>query len=276
MDALDGKLHALREILRDLERVVVAFSGGVDSTFVLKAAIDELGADRALAVTSRSASVPEAEARQAAVLAVGLGVEHRFIETDEFDNPDYLRNPVNRCYSCKTSLYRALKPLIDQGPWKAIVNGANVDDLSDHRPGLVAAGEFGVRSPAAESGLTKLEIRELSRRWGLPTADKPAAPCLSSRLPYGEAITVEKLRMVERGEAFLHRLGLANCRVRHHGNLARIEVPTEWFETLAEPRTARTVHDYFQSLGYAYVALDLRGLRSGSLNEVLSLGGARK
>lgn len=269
---LDEKYAQLRQILRDLESVAVAFSAGVDSTLVLKVAIETLGAKNVVAVTGRSDSLARAEFDDAGALAASLGAEHIVLDTDEFENPNYLSNPTNRCYFCKTTLYTHLERFIAERGLKAIVNGINADDLGDYRPGIEAAREYGVRCPAAEAGLTKADTRELSRELGLPTFDKPASPCLSSRVQYGEHITPQKLRMIEAGEAFLHEMGIRQCRVRHHDNLARIEVPPEFIPMLADPAQAARVDAYFRSLGYQYVALDLRGFRSGSMNEVLPLG----
>ena len=270
--ALDDKYARLQRILRDLESVAVAFSAGVDSTLILKVAIDALGPGRVVAVTGRSDSLARAEFEEACAIAASLGAEHIVLDTDEFENPDYVSNPTNRCYFCKTTLYTHLAKFIAERGLKAIVNGINVDDLGDYRPGIEAAREHGVRCPAAEAGLTKADVRELSRRLGLPTHDKPASPCLSSRVQYGEHITPQKLRMIEAAETFLHELGIRECRVRHHDNLARIEVPSEFIPMLAEPDQAARVDAYFRSLGYQYVALDLRGFRSGSMNEVIALG----
>jgi len=269
---VDEKYAQLRQILRNLESVAVAFSAGVDSTLVLKVAIDTLGAKNVVAVTGRSDSLARAEFDDAGALAASLGAEHVILDTDEFEDPNYLSNPTNRCYFCKTTLYTHLERFVAERGLKAMVNGINADDLGDYRPGIEAAREHGVRCPAAEAGLTKTEIRELSRRLGLPTFDKPASPCLSSRVPYGEHITPQKLRMIEAGEAFLHEMGIRECRVRHHDNLARIEVPPASIPLLADPVQAARVDAYFRSLGYQYVALDLRGFRSGSMNELLSLG----
>ena len=273
--SLEAKYASLQRILRDLESVAVAFSAGVDSTLILKVAIDALGPGKVVAVTGRSDSLARAEFDEACALATSLGAEHVVLDTDEFDNPDYLSNPTNRCYFCKTTLYTHLVKFIAERGLKAIVNGINVDDLGDYRPGIEAAREHGVRCPAAEAGLTKADVRELSRRLGLPTYDKPASPCLSSRVQYGEHITPQKLRMVEAAETFLHELGIRECRVRHHDNLARIEVPPAFIPMLADPAQAARIDAYFRSLGYQYVALDLRGFRSGSMNEVIALGVAQ-
>jgi uncharacterized protein len=272
---LDDKYARLQCILRDLESVAVAFSAGVDSTLILKVAIDALGPRKVVAVTGRSDSLARAEFEEACAIAASLGAEHIVLDTDEFENPDYVSNPTNRCYFCKTTLYTHLNKFIAERGLKAIVNGINVDDLGDYRPGIEAAREHGVRCPAAEAGLTKTDVRELSRRLGLPTHDKPASPCLSSRVQYGEHITPQKLRMIEAAETFLRELGIRECRVRHHDNLARIEVPPEFIPMLAEPDQAARVDAYFRSLGYQYVALDLRGFRSGSMNEVIAFGVAQ-
>ena len=249
----------------------MAFSAGVDSTLVLKVAIDTLGAGNVVAVTGRSDSLARGEFEQARELAARIGAEHVVLDTDEFENPSYLSNPTNRCYFCKTTLYQHLRRFIAERGLCAIVNGINVDDLSDYRPGIQAADEHGVRRPAAEAGLTKDDIRQLSKRLGLPTFDKPASPCLSSRVQYGEAITPEKLRRIEAGEAFLRELGIRECRVRHHDNVARIEVPPECIRVVAEGDMAARIDAHFRTLGYAYVTLDLRGFRSGSMNEVITL-----
>lgn len=270
---IEDRLSRAINVLRKAGSVVVAYSGGVDSAFVLKLAVDTLGSARVLAVTGRSPSVASAELDDARSLAASIGVAHLIIDTDEFSNPEYLANPTNRCYFCKTTLYTQLERIRQERRLEAIVNGTNADDLGDYRPGLTAADEFAVRAPAAEAGLTKADIRELSRRWGLPTHDKPAAPCLSSRVQYGEAITPEKLRMIEAGEAYLRReFGVRECRVRHHENLARIEVPVEEIPRLAEPANAEKLTRRFREIGYQYVTLDLRGFRSGSMNEVIELG----
>lgn len=269
---LQDKYERMQAILRALERVAVAFSAGVDSTLVLKVAIDTLGVENVVAVTGRSDSLAAAELAQSKALAESLGAEHVVIDTDEFDNPNYVSNPTNRCYFCKTTLYEHLDRFMAERGLKAAVNGINIDDYGDFRPGIQAAREHNVRCPAAEAGLTKSDVRELSRQLVLPTYDKPASPCLSSRVQYGESITPEKLRMIERGEAFLHELGVRECRVRHHNDLARIEVPAHLIESMSEPATRRRIDEFFRGLGYAYVTLDLRGFRSGSMNEVIAFG----
>ncbi len=274
--SFEQKVEHMQSILRELKSVAVAFSAGVDSTLVLKVAIDTLGSDNVVAVTGRSDSLAGAEFDEACELAESLGAEHVVLETDEFDDPNYTANPNNRCYYCKTVLFDHLQRFITRRGIKAIVSGANADDLGDYRPGHQAANEHSVRAPVAEAGLTKGEVRKLSKRLGLPTYDKPASPCLSSRIQYGESITAEKLHMVEAAEAFLRKeMGIRECRVRHHDNLARVEVAVEFIPTLANPENAARIDRYFRSLGYNYVTLDLRGFRSGSMNEVIQLGSLR-
>lgn len=270
---LDQKLEHMQASLRDLKSVAVAFSAGVDSTLVLKVALDTLGPENVVAVTAKSDSLASAEFDHACKLAEELGARHAILTTDEFDNPDYISNPTNRCYFCKTALYTHLDQFIADQGINAIVNGTNADDLGDYRPGLQAAHEHNVHAPAAEAGMSKADVRELSRRLGLPNFDKPASPCLSSRVPYGESITPEKLRMIESAEAFLrNEMGVRECRVRHHQGLARIEVPVESIVILAQPENAARLQRHLKSLGYQYVTLDLAGFRSGSMNEVITIG----
>lgn len=272
MTSLDEKLAQMQEILRSLERVAVAFSAGVDSTFALKVAVDTLGAENVVAVTAKSDSLAEAEFEEAARLADQMGAEHVIIETREFDNPNYRANPANRCYYCKSELYEKLGTFLAERGLNAAINGINADDYADWRPGIQAAKEHNVRAPCAEAGMTKEDIRALSRRLGLPTFDKPAMPCLSSRIQYGEEITSEKLKRIERSEAFLRSLGFRECRVRHHGNLARIELPVSQIDQAMEPQTRARIDAALREYGYNYVAMDLRGFRSGSMNEVIAFG----
>lgn len=272
---LDEKYEHLRRILRNLESVAVAFSAGVDSTLLLKVAIDTLGSDKVVAVTGRSDSLARAEFEQAGELVESIGAEHVVVDTDEIENPDYVSNPTNRCYFCKATLYSHMERFIEERGIKVIASGTNADDLGDFRPGIEASHDHRVRSPLAEAGLTKNDLRELSKRLGLPTYDKPASPCLASRVPYGETVTPEKLQMIEAAEAFLHGIGIRECRVRHHGKVARIEVPPRFIPMLAEPENATRIDEHFRTLGYSYVALDLRGFRSGSMNEVIPLSALR-
>ena len=265
-----AKLQSLRGILTDLRSVLVAYSGGVDSAFLLKVAVDTLG-DRALAATARSDSYPERELDEAVALAAAIGARHVVVDTREMESESYVSNPSNRCYFCKTELWETLAPIAAEHGMAALADGFNADDVGDYRPGAVAAREHGVRSPLLEAGLTKQEIRALSRDMGLPTWDKPAMACLSSRVPYGERISREKLEQIDRAEQLLRELGYRQVRVRHHGDVARIELPPEdmqrfFGEGLADPIARR-----IKELGFQYVTLDLQGYRSGSMNEVLKL-----
>lgn len=269
---LDQKYDRLRNIIRSLDRVAVAFSAGVDSTLVLKVGLDVLGPDRVTAVTGRSDSLATAEFESAVALTDRLGARHVVLDTDEFDNADYLANPQNRCYFCKTTLYGHMTRFIEREGIKHIINGINADDYGDWRPGIAAATEHAVRCPVAEAGMNKSDVRALSKRLALPNFDKPASPCLSSRVQYGEPITPEKLKQVESCEAFLHALGFAQCRVRHHDNLARVEVPADQIERISAPDLARRIVEHFRRAGYQYVTLDLQGFRSGSMNEVIAFG----
>ena len=269
-----ASLDGLRARLRDLERVVVAFSGGADSAFLAWVAHDTLGPDRALAVTAVSPSLPGSERVDCAELAAEWGLRWREVETDEMVEAAYARNDADRCYWCKDALLRAVDPIVttlaagDAGA--TVVLGVNLDDLGDHRPGQRAAAERGAAFPLVDAGFTKHDVRDWSRRLGLRTWDKPAAACLASRLPYGTPVTLGRLAGVERAEAGLHALGFRDVRVRHYGDTARLEVPLDRLADVVAER--ERVVGAVQAAGYSYVTLDLEGLRSGNLNAALGLG----
>lgn len=265
---MESKLDSLRGIIGDMGSAVVAFSAGVDSTFVAAVAADVLG-ERALAVTGVSPSIPQSEVDEAKELARLIGVRHVLLDTSEMDRPGYVENSPQRCYHCKTELYSLLEEMAARDGFDFVLDGCNMDDLGDHRPGRVAAAEHRVRSPLIEAGLTKAEIRELSKERGLPTWDKPAMACLSSRIPYGTPVTVEALDQVGAAEAFLRSLGFRQLRVRHHGDVARIEIEADVLPDVLEHR--ERIVRRLKNLGYKYVTLDLAGFRSGSMNEAIPL-----
>ncbi|MFL5246017.1 MAG: ATP-dependent sacrificial sulfur transferase LarE [Gemmataceae bacterium] len=268
---LAAKRDRLLAALRALGRVAVAYSGGIDSTVVAFAAHQELG-DAAVAVTADSPSVPRAEIAEARELAKRIGIRHRIIATDEFADPDYVKNDGARCYFCKSELYGRIESLLPELGMAVICSGANLDDEGDYRPGLKAAAEHKVRHPLQEAGMTKADVRSLARAWGLPTWDKPASPCLSSRLAPGVEVTRDRTGRVEAAEAYLRKLGLRELRVRlHEGELARIEVPPAELPRIADPAIRDTLAAYFKDLGFQFVTLDLEGFRSGSLNTLVSL-----
>ena len=268
MDTLEAKLDRLCAIFAPMDQVIVAFSGGVDSSFVLKVAYATLG-DRVLAVTTTSPTMPEQDRISAVAIAGQIGARHLIIESNELEIPGYAHNPLNRCYLCKHNLFTVCEAKARELQIETIVDGLNLDDLHDYRPGIKAAAELRVRHPLVEAELTKAEIRELSRRLGLATWDRPASPCLSSRFPYGTLITEEALRKVERGEQFLQALGFAVARVRYHGDIARLEVEAREIPRLLEPEMRERVDAELKRLGFRFITVDLKGFRSGSLNEGL-------
>jgi len=256
--------------LAGMGRVIVAFSGGTDSAYLAWAAHHVLGAN-ALAVTADSASLPESHKRDAEAFVRRFGIAHEYIRTYEFDNPDYTRNNPDRCFHCKDELFTRLEQLGAERGWEHIVYGVNLDDLGDYRPGQNAARQHMVAAPLADAGLTKAEIRELSRQAGLPTWDRPASACLSSRIPYGTPVTIENVKTVEAGEEEIKALGFRQFRVRFHGEVVRIEIAPEELERALSLDIARRFTTIFKGMGFRYVTLDLEGYRQGSLNEVLNL-----
>jgi len=267
--ALNDRRARLVDTLRGYGRVAVAFSGGIDSTVVAQAAYEALG-DSAIAVTAVSDSLASGELEEAQELARQIGIRHRVIHTDEFADPNYLRNHSDRCYFCKSELYGRLEGMLGELGVDVIASGANLDDMGDYRPGLKAAEEHGVRHPLQESGFSKADVRALARAWGLPTWDKPATPCLSSRIAYGENVTAERVRMIDQAEQWLRRRGLHVLRVRYHnGDMARIEVPLDNLPRFIELELRGELITAFRALGFKFVTLDLEGFRSGSLNSVI-------
>jgi uncharacterized protein len=267
-ERLEQKRQKLFTLLGELDRVLVAYSGGTDSAFLAWAAPQVLG-DRALAVTADSPSIPESHKRDAAEYARFCGFRHEFIPTYEFDNPDYVRNDPDRCYHCKDELFTRLEEVARERGYRHIIYGVNCDDLGDYRPGQQAAKRHQVKAPLVEAGLSKAEIRELARQAGLPFWDRPAAACLSSRIPYGTAVTPERVKTVERGEEAVRALGFRQFRVRYHGELVRLEFAREELARALDLEIAARLVEIFKPLGFHYVTLDLEGYRQGSLNEVL-------
>jgi uncharacterized protein len=269
MEAKEQKLHAL---LRGYGRAALGFSGGVDSTLLLKVALDVLGQSNVLAVIADTPSLPRKEFEAALKLADGMGATCVVVDPDELSDPNYAANPVDRCYFCKKHLFELVAKVAAAKGFEIVLDGNNADDAGDYRPGRRAAQELGVKSPLMEAGLTKAEIRVLSARAGLPTAEKPAMACLASRIPYGTPVTAEVLAQVERAEEALRAAGFAQCRVRHHGEVARVEVPVAALARLLDDDARETVVRGVKAAGYRYVAVDLQGYRTGSLNEGLAGG----
>jgi len=262
------KLTELKTLFQEMEQALIAYSGGIDSTLVAKVACDVLG-ENALAVTAVSPSLLPEELDEAQTQAQTIGIRHELVETHEMDDPNYTSNPVNRCYFCKSELHDTLKPIALARGYPYVVDGVNADDLQDYRPGIQAAKERGARSPLAEVGITKTEVRELTKQLGLPWWDKPSQPCLSSRFPYGEEITVAKLQRVGRAEVYLRQQGWNNIRVRSQGDTARIELPPDQIKAFVQESDLAAMTEKFQALGFLFVTLDLEGYQSGKLNRVL-------
>lgn len=266
---MDAKLEKLKAILCQTGSVLLAFSGGVDSTFLLKVALETLGPDKVLAVIAVSETYPASEKQEAQKLGKKLGATIQMIETEELKDERFRSNPQDRCYYCKTELFSRLKKLAEEKGLAQVIDGSNVDDLKDFRPGARAKAELEVKSPLQEANLTKQEIRDLSRALGLPTWDKPSYACLASRIPYGTRIEPKTLEQLDEAEEFLRSLGFKQLRVRHHGNLARIELEEKDIPRVLSDGLMDKINRKFETLGYLYVTIDLKGYRTGSLNEAL-------
>jgi len=261
------KIKKLKEILQKMSRVLVAYSGGVDSTFLLKVAVDTLGRDNVLAVTAKSETYSLSELKDAVKNVKKISARHIIISTQELKNPNFYKNPVNRCYYCKKELFTRLKKIAQKENIKFVIDASNLDDLKDYRPGAKAKKELNIRSPLQEAGFIKRDVRLFSKKIGLSTWDKPAMACLASRLPYGEKIAPEKLKRIEGAEEFLQKLGFKQARVRCHGDIARIEVPVNDILAATKSNFRIKIIKKLKSLGFLYVTLDLQGYRTGSLNE---------
>ncbi|TCW41859.1 uncharacterized protein EDC21_10316 [Thermohydrogenium kirishiense] len=266
---LEEKYENLKNYIKQLGSAVIAFSGGVDSTFLAKVCKDVLN-DSCLAVTATSSTYPEREFKEALELAKEIGIRHKIIKSEELEIEGFSKNPIDRCYYCKSELFSKLKKVADDEGIEYVLDGTNADDTGDFRPGRRAAKELGVKSPLLECGFTKDDIREMSKRLGLPTWNKPAYACLSSRFPYGQEITSEKLSMVEKSEEYLLNLGFVGFRVRHHGDVARIELNPDQINMMMDENIRKKVVSKLKEIGFKYVSLDLEGYRTGSMNEAIS------
>jgi pyridinium-3,5-biscarboxylic acid mononucleotide sulfurtransferase len=267
--ALARKQDKLFDVLRGMQRVLIAYSGGADSAYLAWAAQRALGPENVLAITADSASMPDAHKRDAEAFARQFGIRHEYVETHEFENPLYAANNSDRCFYCKEELFRVMENVAADRAFTTLIYGVNTDDLGDHRPGQNAAKIYSVKAPLVEAGLSKAELRELSRLADLPTWDRPASACLSSRIPYGTKVTKENVKVVERGEEEIRALGFRQFRVRFHEKLVRLEIDPAELPRALDPAMARAFVDIFKPMGFLYVTLDLEGYRQGSLNEGL-------